>query len=134
VFLQQILSFIGVGLVAMLVHYGCLIGLVEGGVLTAVPATLAGYLGGGFVSYALNRRHTFSSERPHEEALWRFAAVAAVGFCLTYIFMHIFVERWALSYLPAQVATTAIVTFWNFGAHKLWTFGLGAGSRSRVRI
>jgi putative flippase GtrA len=130
--LQQILSFVGVGLVAMLVHFGCLIGLVEGGLATAVPATLVGYFAGGLVSYGLNRRHTFTSDRPHEEALWRFAAVAGVGFCLTYIFMHIFVERLGFPYLPAQVVTTGIVTFWSFGAHKLWTFGLGSSRKAQT--
>jgi putative flippase GtrA len=119
---QQFLRFIGVGLVAMLVHYGFLIGLVEGGMLAAVPATLIGYVAGGLVSYALNRRHTFASGRPHEEALWRFAIVAGVGFCLTYVFMHIFVERFGSPYLPAQVVTTGLVMFWSFAAHKFWTF------------
>ena len=123
--LRQFASFVGVGLVAMLVHYGFLIGLVEGRFLAAVPATLVGYVAGGLVSYALNRRHTFASGRPHEEALWRFAVVAGVGFCLTYVAMHIFVDRFAFPYLPSQVVTTGLVTFWSFSAHKLWTFGLG---------
>jgi putative flippase GtrA len=129
VLLRQILSFIGVGLIAMLVHYGCLIGFVESGIAPAVPATLVGYVAGGLVSYILNRRHTFESERPHEETLWRFVAVAGIGFCLTFVFMHVFVERLALPYLPSQLVTTGIVTFWSFGAHKLWTFGLGAGGK-----
>ncbi|MBV8506648.1 MAG: GtrA family protein, partial [Alphaproteobacteria bacterium] len=123
---------VGVGLIAMVVHYGCLIGLVEGHVLTAVPATLVGYVAGGLVSYALNRRHTFASGRPHDEALWRFAVVAGVGFCLTYIFMHIFVERFGCPYLPAQIVTTGLVMFWSFAAHKFWTFGLRARRRLKV--
>ena len=125
--LRQIISFVGVGLVAMAVHYSFLIGLVEGHVIDPVPATLVSYVTGGLVSYGLNRRHTFTSGRPHEEALWRFAAVAGVGFCLTYLAMHIFVERLALPYLPAQVVTTGLVTFWSFSAHKWWTFGLARG-------
>jgi putative flippase GtrA len=120
---QQFLRFIGVGLIAMLVHYGFLIRLVESGMLAAVPATLIGYVAGGLVSYALNRRHTFASGRPHEEALWRFAIVAGVGFCITYVFMHLFVERFGAPYLPAQVVTTGLVMFWSFAAHKFWTFG-----------
>lgn len=125
--LRQVISFVGVGLVAMAVHYGFLIGLVEGHVLGPVPATLVGYVTGGLVSYALNRRHTFTSGRPHEEALWRFTAVAGVGFCLTYVAMHILVDRLAFPYLPAQVVTTGLVTFWSFSAHKWWTFGLARG-------
>ena len=122
---RQFIAFVGVGIVAMVAHYGLLLGLVEGKLLTPVPATLIGYVGGGLVSYFLNRSHTFTSERPHQEALWRFATVAGVGFCLTYVAMHFFVERFALPYFPSQIVTTGIVMFWSFAAHKFWTFGLG---------
>ena len=121
--LRQILAFTGVGFVAAVVHYGLLIGLVEIGGWRAVPATLVGYVGGGIVSYGLNRRHTYQSDRPHEEAGWRFAAVAAVGFGLTYGAMHLLVERLQAPYLPAQIATTLVVLVWSFLAHKYWSFG-----------
>ena len=48
-----------------------------------VPATLAGYVAGGVVSYRLNRRHTYASDRPHAEAGWRFARSRCVGFLIT---------------------------------------------------
>ncbi len=121
--LNQIIAFTGVGAIAAVVHYGLLIGLVELVGWRAVPATLIGYIGGGIVSYWLNRRLTYRSDRPHEEAGWRFASVAAVGFGITYGAMHVLVERMALPYFPAQIGTTLIVLFWSFIAHKLWTFG-----------
>ena len=122
---RQFLSFFGVGLFAAVAHYGTLIAGVEAFGLRPVPATLAGYMLGGAVSYGLNRRHTYASDRPHSEAGWRFAAVAGVGFLLTYGLMHLFVERLGLPYLPMQVVTTGIVLLWSFFAHKLWTFGQG---------
>jgi putative flippase GtrA len=123
--LRQIIAFTGVGVIAAIVHYGLLISLVELGGWRAVPATLVGYIGGGIVSYGLNRSLTYRSDRPHEEAGWRFAAVASVGFAITYGVMHVLVERLALPYVPAQIGTTLIVLFWSFLAHKLWTFGKG---------
>ena len=99
------------------------VGLVEGGVARPVPATLAGYVAGGLVSYALNRRHTYRSRRPHAEAGWRFALVALVGFGLTGGLMHAFTDVLGAPYLPAQVLTTGIVLLWSFAAHRLWTFG-----------
>ena len=57
--ISQFSAFAGVGLVAAVVHYGTLIGLVEGYRAGPVPATLAGYVLGGIVSYALNRRYAF---------------------------------------------------------------------------
>jgi putative flippase GtrA len=119
---RQFSAFFGVGVAAAFVHYGLLIGLVEVGGTAPVPATLAGYVGGGIVSYLLNRRHTYASDRPHEEATWRFAVVAFVGFLLTGLLMHGFVDRLGAPYLPAQLVTTGIVLFWSFLAHKLWTF------------
>jgi putative flippase GtrA len=120
---RQFAAFFGVGLVAAVVHYGLLVGLVEGGVAGPVPATLAGYVAGGLVSYALNRRHTYRSRRPHAEAGWRFALVALVGFGLTGGLMHAFTNVLGAPYLPAQVVTTGIVLLWSFAAHRLWTFG-----------
>jgi putative flippase GtrA len=123
--ISQFSAFAGVGLVAAVVHYGTLIGLVEGYRAGPVPATLAGYVLGGIVSYALNRRYAFQSDRPHSEATWRFALVAGVGFVLTGAFMALFNGRWGIPYIPAQVLTTGVVLLWSFGANRFWTFRPG---------
>ena len=125
---RQFAAFFGVGLVAAVVHYGLLISLVEGYRLDPVRATLVGYVGGGLVSYLLNRRHTYGSDRPHLQAGWRFALVTLVGFGLTWGLMTLFVRVLGFPYLPAQVGTTGIVLFWSFLAHKLWTFREGPAS------
>lgn len=119
---RQFAAFFGVGVAAAVVHYGLLVALVEGGGFDPVSATLAGYIVGGLVSYALNRRHTYESSRPHREATWRFAVVAFVGFLLTWGFMHLFVAWLGAPYIPAQLVTTGIVMLWSFLAHKAWTF------------
>ena len=120
---RQLSRYALVGVAATLVHYAILITLVEAIGWRAVPATLCGYVAGGVVSYLLNRRHTFASDRPHEEATWRFALVAFAGFCLTYGLMHVFVDRLSFPYLPAQVATTLMVMFVTFAINRAWTFG-----------
>jgi len=119
---RQFSSFVVIGFIATGVHYALLIGLVEIAGISAVAAALVGYLAGGSVSYGLNRRHTFRTKLRHEAAVSRFTLVAAVGFGLTYIFMSLFVRAAGIPYLPAQVATTGIVMFWSFAAHRLWTF------------
>jgi putative flippase GtrA len=126
--LRQGAAFTGAGIAAAIVHYGLLIGLVQSGTLAPVPATLCGYVGGGIVSYALNRRHTYRSDRPHQEAAWRFAMVAGIGFLITWAVMHVLVDRLGLPYLPAQLFTTGLVLVWSFTAHRLWTFGTGTRS------
>lgn len=122
-FARQASAFVGVGLVAAVVHYGVLVALVEGGLAGPVLATLVGYVAGGVVSYVLNRRHTYCSERPHAEATWRFAVVALVGFLLTGAIMALLTGRLALPYLPAQILTTGVVLVWSFLANRIWTFG-----------
>ncbi len=122
---RQFSSFAVVGVIATSSHYALLIGLVEIFRVSAVSAALAGYCAGGTVSYLLNRRHVFRSNRPHDEAITRFVIVAIVGFGLTYLFMSLFVQKAHIPYILAQVVTTGIVMFWNFAAHKMWTFRSG---------
>lgn len=120
--LRQLFAYACVGVVATVVHYAVLVGLVERLGWRAVPATLVGYIFGGVVAYALNRRHTFASGRAHGEAGWRFALVAFAGFCLTYVLMSLFVDRWGAPYLPAQLATSIIAMLMTFAINRLWTF------------
>jgi putative flippase GtrA len=120
---RQIAIFAVVGIAAVVIHYGALIGLVEIMSWHAIPATLIGYVCGGIVSYILNRRHTYESDRPHGEAIWRFALIASMGFFLTWLLMYTLSERTGLGYLFAQTLTTLIIMFLNFVAHKWFTFG-----------
>ncbi len=126
---RQLSAYALVGVAASLAHYSVLIALVEGARWAPVPATLIGYVVGGVVSYALNRQHTFSSDRPHAEATWRFALVAFMGFCLTYLLMSFFVARLGAPYLPAQLVTTILIMFVTFFANRLWTFAQHAAGR-----
>jgi putative flippase GtrA len=122
---RQFSSFVVVGLIATAVHYATLISLKELAHWSVIPATLSGFCLGGGVSYVLNRRHTFASDRAHAEAGWRFFAVSATGFFLTWGLMRLFVVEWGAPYLPAQMATTGLVMFWNFYANRHWTFRAG---------
>lgn len=115
------------GLAAAVAHYGVLIGLVEGGGIAPVPATLAGFVAGAVVSYVCNRRLTFEATRGHAQAGWRFALIAAGGFGLTGVLMHLFVTRAGLPYLPMQLATTLIVMAFTFLGHKFFSFADRAG-------
>lgn len=110
------------GGVTAIAHYATLIGLVELGGIDPVPATLAGFVLGALVSYGLNRWLTFEATRSHAQAGWRFALIAAGGFVLTGILMHLFVARAGLPYLPMQFLTTGIVMVFSFLGHKFFSF------------
>ena len=57
-----------VGAVGTACHYLLFISLVEGISLAPVPSSIAGYIMGAFVNYALNYRVTFRSDKNHAEA------------------------------------------------------------------
>ena len=120
---RQISTFFGVGLVSIVADYGVFALLSEVFAVNPVMAAQAGYLVGGLVNYLLNRAHTFTTDRSHVQAGLRFAGVMAVGFSLTGLFMWVFTQQVGIPGIVARVITTGIVFCWNFGAHKLWTFG-----------
>lgn len=120
--LRQVASFVVIGLCATAAHYTILVLLVQLAHKPPVPATLLGFCVGGIISYRLNRQHTFKSSKRHREAVWRFAAVAGVGFVATALLMTLAVDWRRLPYLPAQVVVTGIVTVWSYAASRWWTF------------
>lgn len=119
---RQLLTYGFAGVLTAVAHYGVLIGLVEIGRVAPVPATLAGFVVGALVSYGLNRWMTFEATRSHAQAGWRFGLIAAGGFALTGVLMHLFVTRLGLPYLPMQLVTTGFVMVFSFLGHKFFSF------------
>lgn len=119
---RQLVSYVFAGGLTAVAHYAVLIGLVEFGRVDPVPATLAGFVVGAVVSYSLNRWLTFDATHSHAQATWRFALIAAGGFALTGVLMHLFVTRAGLPYLPMQLVTTGIVMVFSFLGHKFFSF------------
>jgi putative flippase GtrA len=115
---RQFSIFFSIGLIATLIDYSTMIGLHELIGLPAVAASLCGYLLGGLISYTLNRKHTFQTDRSHAEAGLRFFAVMVCCFILTGVLMHVLV----VPYIFARIGTTGTIFFINFTTHKLWTF------------
>ena len=124
---RQLLAYVFAGGLTAVAHYGVLVGLVELARVDPVPATLAGFVVGAVVSYALNRWMTFEATRSHVQASWRFGLIAIGGFGLTWMLMHLFVTRLSLPYLPMQFVTTGFVMVFSFLGHKFFSFADRAG-------
>jgi putative flippase GtrA len=118
----QFTIFSAVGGVAAIGHYGTLIALSELAGASPVPASLAGFVVGGIISYLLNYRFTFRSTKQHREALTKFLVVAAMGFVLNGAAMWLLTDRVNLHYLPAQLIATGLVLIWTFSCNRIWTF------------
>ncbi len=112
-----------VGVCATATQYTILILLVELFSTEAVIASTAGCIVGSVVSYFMNHRFTFKSEKRHREALWRFYSIVLVGTVLNAGLMYFGIKTLHLQYIVAQVITTGLVLIWNFSANRSWTFG-----------
>jgi putative flippase GtrA len=119
---REFLAFGLVGVAAALFHYGTLVALVELAAIGAVPASAAGFVAGGLVSYWLNYHWTFQSSRRHQTALPSFFLIALVGLGLNTLLMAALTGGLGLQYLLAQVLTTSVLLFWHWLANRRWTF------------
>jgi len=118
------LRFIGVGVIGTTVHYTVLVAAVEGIGLGAVLGSSLGFLAGACVNYTLARWLVFRTDQSHVEAGLKFLTVAASGLCLNAVAMAGLVETLGVPYLAAQVAVTAALSLWHYGANHLWTFAV----------
>jgi len=121
-FFHQITAFAAVGAVAGMLDYSVMVLLREAFSIDAVISALVGYAFGTAASYILNRLKTFRSARRHQEAVWRFATVNAVGFATTGIFMGIMVNAMHINYTISRVFTIIGISAMNFFAYKFWAF------------
>jgi putative flippase GtrA len=117
----EFLRFAAVGVVATIVHYSILISLVELAHAPLIPSTSVGFVFGAVVSYALNRRITFSHQPDFGRGLLEFVAVGAVGLGLNALIVA-GLARAGLQYILAQMVATGVVLMWNFIIARLVIF------------
>ena len=84
--MARLISFGLVGASAALLQLFLLVLLVEFGSLEPVIASAAAYSLSAVYNYALNRRLTFRSDRPHRRAAPRFIAMVLIGLGLNAAF------------------------------------------------
>ncbi|AWI78360.1 polysaccharide biosynthesis protein GtrA [Parazoarcus communis] len=120
--LIRFVRFAAVGLVGTAAHYALLLVLVEMGGAPPISGSVAGFLLGAMVNYAINHRFVFRSGRAHAEALPRFMTVAGVGLCWNALLMYLLTNLMGLHYLLAQVLTTGLLLVWHYVGNAVWTF------------
>ncbi|MGE5404211.1 MAG: GtrA family protein [Candidatus Saccharibacteria bacterium] len=111
-----------VGVIGTLAHYSILIGLVELCKVSVLVATTIGAIFGAAVNYIFNYRFTFKSNAGHLIAMPKFFSIAALGFLLNSILMHMLVNTMEFAYLPSQLLTTIAVLLSGYTANAFWTF------------
>lgn len=118
----QFLRFSLVGLCGAVGHYSVLIAAVELAGASAVAGSMLGALVGATVNYTLARIFVFRAQRGHAGAIPRFLATAAASAVLNGLLMALFVNGFAIPYIPAQVIVTVILAVANYLASRHWTF------------
>jgi putative flippase GtrA len=122
---KQYVLFAGVGAIGTAGHYLVLVLLVEWFAVAPVAATTAAFVTGAIINYILNYKYTFSSDKPHLQAMSKFFSIATVGMLFNGLIMDYGVQHLELHYLVTQVVATILVMQWNFFANRLWTFSIG---------
>ncbi len=107
------------GAMATGVHYALMWALLRAG-LDPLLASSLGFVAGAVTRFFLSYFHVFSPQTPVPAAAGRFVLVLALQMLLNTgllaVFMHFLPLWWA------QLLTTAILTVFNYVAHRLWVF------------
>jgi putative flippase GtrA len=95
-----------------------------------VAAFLA-FVTANLVSFVLNRRWTFRDDRSRIHLQYsKFFLISLVGLALTLILMYLAVDRLEIWDVIAKPIIVFVVSLWNFGANKFWTFSVRPHSLS----
>ena len=120
--IRQFARFFSVSVLATLLQYCVLAGLVELAHAPQVAASIAGYLSGAVVAYNLNRVFVFSGTQvSYHHGVAKFLVVNLTGLALNTLIFAI-LTRYGVYYLLAQIVATGIVFFWNYFGQRLFVF------------
>jgi putative flippase GtrA len=120
--LREVMAFTLVGAVSSVVHFGIVVGLVQGGV-EPLAANVAGFLVAFAVSFAGHERWSFpSARRARVRALRRFFFVALLSFGANEALYWWLLERTDLAYGVALVIVLGAVGALTLALAKGWAF------------
>jgi putative flippase GtrA len=123
-------------IIATVVDYGLMVGLVERAHLGPVPATALGALAGAVTNFTLGRVFTYrATEAGLGGQSWRYALVSAASLALNAAGEQLFNGILGLQYLVARVITSVIVSnAWNYPLQRFFVFSRRAeGSEHPTR-
>jgi putative flippase GtrA len=119
----QLVKYVGVGGSAALVEWSSFALLIGPAQLHYLTAVTLSFLTATAVNYVLSARFVFVRGRhPAHKELFLLYLVSAIGLVLNLLFMSFFVGHLSIHAMPAKIASTGMVFFWNFGSRKLWVF------------
>lgn len=119
----QLVKYVGVGGSAALVEWSVFALLIGPAHLHYLAAVTVSFLAATAVNYVLSARFVFVRGRhPAHKEVFLLYLVSAIGLVLNLLFMLFFVGYLSIHAMPAKIASTGMVFFWNFGSRKIWVF------------
>lgn len=108
------------GVVVVAAHYLCMWALIQLEV-PRVAATSMGFIAGAATRFYLSYHHVFDPAATVPRASMRFLVALAIQFlfngAIFALLIYLTVPTW-----PAQVATTALLTLFNYLMYRIWVF------------
>ena len=124
----QLLKYVGVGGTAALVEWTIFAFLIGPMLLHYLAAVAVSFIAATAVNYVLSVRFVFVRGRhPTHKELFLLYLVSAIGLFMNLFLMSFFVGSLFFPAMPAKIAATGVVFFWNFGARKIWVFASPRG-------
>lgn len=125
-FLKQLTKFCLVGATAAIINFSTLFFLVEFFGVWYVAANFCGGVISAIFNFISNKFWTFrNNERGtvfYKQGV-KFTIVISSGVIVNTLLIYLITEYLNFDYRISWVIATGIVTFWNFGFNRFWTFG-----------
>ncbi|WP_445670821.1 GtrA family protein [Paenibacillus sp. FSL M8-0334] len=119
---NQFVKYALVGVIGTIIHTLILIVLTEFFFLKPILSTSFGFIASLLLSYYLNSKWTFSSNKMTTVSFVKYFTVSLSGLFLNIAILYIFVDLFNLWYIWAQVVIVVIVPIYNYLLNKLWSF------------
>jgi putative flippase GtrA len=110
-----------IGVVNTLFGYGIIFIFIYFGVIAEISNFL-GYLLGLFLSYYLNKRYNFKSNRGHTEDLPRFILGMGIAYLLNLFTMVIAYRLLSIDIYISQIIAGVVYTLSGYVISKIWIF------------
>lgn len=117
---NQLIRYVGVGLLSTAVHFAvffCLSFLVE-----PLTASVAGGLSGALIAYLGNRSFTFIECDGEKLQSQRFFLIAGLHNLSNFLMMWVLLQKTDFSPYFSQLITTGFLFVVSFSIHRTWSF------------
>ena len=114
-------KYLGIGVVNTIVGYSIIFSLLYIG-LNAFMSNFAGYLIGITVSYYLNRKFNFKSNKPHKEAFPKFFLSLFIAYLANLLMLAISLKLLMIDKYISQIIAGAIYVIIGFLGSKYFAF------------